>query len=175
MATRKQLAALARGRAIRRANLSKRKTTRRNIRKSKKRTNFSFKGLGKKIEAFGKGVKTASDVSGNIFSPLTAVASGLEAGARIKNAISSFFEDDRQMDTGKMKVILANLKKKLLNRNPLNINEPIMEKINDVNKSLLYIDMLKDNGEDDEAKREIRYTLRMVADIMEVYQKIMNK
>ena len=174
MATRKQLAALARGRAIRRANLTK-KTTRRNVRRSKKRTNFSFKSLGKKIEGFGKGVKKASDVAGNIFSPLTAISDALEAGSRFKKAIGSFFEDDKELDTGKMKVILSNLKKKLLSRNPENINLPIMEKISEVNKSLLYIDMLKDNGEDEEAKREIRYTLRMVADIMEVYQRLMNK
>ena len=177
MATRKQLAASAKARAVRKAKLSKRnrKSTRRNIRKSKKRTNFSFSTIGKKIENFGKGVKNVSDVAGNIFSPLAAVANGLEYGGRIKRAIGSFFEDDRALDTGKMKVILANLKKKLLNRDPLNINNPIMERINDVNKSLLYIDMLKDSGEDDEAKREIRYTLRMVAEIMETYQRLMNK
>ena len=74
-----------------------------------------------------------------------------------------------------MKAIVNNMRHKLLQKNPNYESNPIFEKLTAISKNLLYIEMLKKNGEEQESKIEIRNTLYAFSQIVEDYTKLMKQ
>ena len=176
MVTRKQLAALARGRAIRRANLKKRKTTKKTTKtRYQKRTKASFKDILGVIKNISGNVKAFSDVVGNFISPLGVVTSGIDNINRFSRAFKTLMEDPRQLDTDDLKQVINNMKKKLLARDPEYKNDPIFAKLDEIHKNLVFIELLKGDGQDIEAKNEIRTTLYLFSRALDDYNNIMHR
>ena len=175
MATKKQLAALARGRAIRKANLKKRKSSKKTKTKYHKRTNFSFSELAKGIKNASEGFKVVGDVAGNIFAPLGAITTGIETGNRFIRAMKTLWEDERKVDSEEMKLIVNNMRKKLIAKDSSYEDGPLVNKLNEIYKNLLYIELLRSDGQDEEAKREIRNTLYLFSRALDEYNHVMGK
>lgn len=174
MATKKQLAALARGRAIRQQKLRNRKTSKKTkaIYKNKKHTKNEFvNNLWDGIKNTSKKFKAVSEVAGDILAPFNFVLNGLETIKRTKDAVGTLFEDEKKLDSTKMKIVVGNMKKKLLNRDPDFRNTPLYEKLDEIYKNLLYIEMLKNNGDESEATKEIRHTLYLFSRAIEEYNR----
>ena len=171
MVTKKQLAALARGRAIRKQQLKNRKTTRKTTRKTyknKKRTKSFFESLSKA----GKNLKEFTDVLGGVFAPVGMLINGLEMGIRGKKALQEIFKDERTIDTSKMKGIIKNMRTRLIERDPDFRNSPIYEKLDEIYKSLLFIELLVKAGQDSKAQDEMTKMLYLFSRVLEEYNRI---
>ena len=173
MVTKKQLAALARGRAIRKANLKKRKTTKKT--RYQKRTKANFKEIWDTIKGIGTNFKAVGDVVGNFMSPLGVITSGIDNINRFSRAYKTLMEDPRQLDTDDMKGVVNNMKRKLKAKIPDFENDPLYAKLDEVHKNLIFIELLKGDGQDDEAKSEIRRTLYLFSRVLDDYNNIMHK
>ena len=176
MATRKQLAALARGRAIRRQQLKNKKTTRKTtkkmkIYKNKKRT----KTFVEKVSNVSKNLKEFTDILGGVFAPVGMLINGLEMGIRGKKALQEIFKDDRTLDTNKMKGIIKNMRTKLVERDPDFRNSPLYEKLDEIYKSLLFIELLVNAGQDSKAQDEMTKMLYLFSRVLEEYNRIAGK
>ena len=176
MVTKKQLAALARGRAIRKANLKKRKTTKKTTKtKYQKRTKANFKEIWDTIKGIGSNFKAVGDVVGNFMAPLGVITSGIDNINRFSRAYKTLMEDPRQLDTDDMKGVINNMKRKLKAKIPDFENDPLYAKLDEVHKNLIFIELLKGDGQDIEAKNEIRRTLYLFSRVLDDYNNIMHR
>lgn len=148
MATRKQLMALARGRAIRMKKIKSKKTYRRRIRKT---TNFQFmKGMKAILRALGifNGIMTAITIA-----------------PRIKVALRQLFYGD-EMNTARMREISANMQKEIL---MLGIKDnSIHHDFAELNKAIHSLDYYR--GVSDKENQNIE-----TENVMTIFKKIMDK
>ena len=179
MVTKRQLAALAYGRSVRQAKLTKARYQKRarQCKRTRKGTNLSFdsiiKGVGTGLKTFGKGAKAVATGLSNFVPVLGNVVNALELGGRFKTAIKSLFEDESTLDTNKMKMVMNNMKKRLLEADPAMKDEPIFVDFAELNKSLYFIDMLQDSGEKEELQHEIHNALQLFKKIIAEYNQLM--
>ena len=159
MATRKQLAALARGRAIRARKLKTKKTYKRRTKKTTKlaitdgkKTRF---GIGKLIKGLMYGA--------GAFNALT---SAIVNFPKIKKGIRRWWSGNRELDYAKMREISNNIQRDIMMLGALDDN--LLRDFNELNRSINAAAYFKEAGDFDEEKEEI--------DIMlEVFNKIMDK
>ena len=194
MVTKKQLAALAYGRKIRQAKLAKRKQTKTKNKRSRRRTKAVFidtlkdaaktagttvaetaSTFGEKISEYSKKFKAAGDIIGDFITPFTFVTKAFETGKRFKDAITAFFEEERKLDTNKLKIVIGNMKKNMKRRNPDYVNGVLWNKLTEIEKNIIYIDLLTSQGEDKQAKEVIIYTLRLLSIALSDYAELMGR
>ena len=169
MATKKQLAALARGRAIRLAKIKNKKSTKKTKAKYHRKTKLNWDSVWNTVSDFSKKSKAVADVAGNIISPLGVFASGIENAKRLYKAICSLFEDDKNLDSAQLKAVVANMRKQLEAKDPALKQSELYKKCGEIIKNLVYIEMLTNSGQEAEAKTEIRNVLFMFSRVLDEF------
>lgn len=171
MVTRKQLAALARGRAIRARKLKTKRTSKRRIRKITKLTIKENKPVANAITngnekatkfGFGKLIKNLMYGAG----AFNALTSAITNFPKIKKGIRRWWSGNREIDYTKMREISNNIQRDIMMLGAL--DDALLRDFNELNRSINAAAYFKEAGDFDEEKEEI--------DIMlEVFNKIMDK